>query len=115
MKKFFSFCFLLFVSVYVESAEFTGKIQSIAAGPGLGNVILIRVEGHSTDAPWATPVCAHGFWSFKFDTSAPGGKEAYSLLLAAYTSKTSVVINGTGTCPGLPDQIQNLGYTRNAF
>lgn len=114
MKRLFAVILLPFFSESLIAAEFSGKIQSIATGPNLGSVILVRVEGHSSTAPWAAAGCANGFWSFKFDTASAGGKETYSLLLAAYTSKSSVVIGGTGSCPtvGGVEQVQNLGYTR---
>jgi len=102
-----------FFSFSVNAAEFSGTITSIASGPNLGSVVLIRVDGQSVSAPWSVACSSQGFWSFKFDTSAAGGKETYSLLLAAYASKTSVTIAGTGICsPGAIGNVQDLGYAR---
>ena len=115
MEKILFFSVLAFFSFASNAAEFSGKVQSIAAGPNLGSIVLVRVEGHSPTASWAASGCTNGFWSFKFDSSTAGGKETYSLLLAAYAAKSSVVINGTGTCSGQPEQIQSLGYARFEF
>ncbi|PUA28117.1 MAG: hypothetical protein B0W54_16665 [Cellvibrio sp. 79] len=118
MKKLLLATLFSFLSGNLIAAEFSGKIQSIGAGPGLGSIVLIRVENHSASAPWAAAGCANGFWSFKFDTAVAGGKETYSQLLAAYTSQSTVVIEGTGTCPttsGGLAQVQNLSYTRFAY
>lgn len=112
MKKIFLFCFSL-ISINATAAGFSGKIQSIASGPNLGNTILVRVENHSTTAPWSIGCSTSSFWSFKFDSSSPGGKEAYSLLLAAYASQSVVVIEGTGSCAAnSATDIQNLSYVR---
>lgn len=117
MKKLILITMLSILSKNIIAAEFSGKIQSIATGPNLGSIVLVRVEGHSASSPWSVTGCANGFWSFKFDSAAAGGKEAYSLLLAAYASKSNVVISGTGNCPSVPgiEQVQNLGYTRFDF
>jgi hypothetical protein len=117
MKRLFAVILIFFFSESLIASEFSGKIQSIATGPNLGSVVLVRVEGHSSTAPWAVSGCTDGFWSFKFDAASAGGKETYSLLLAAYASKASVVISGTGSCPtvGGVEQVQNIGYTRFAL
>ncbi len=101
------------LSCNVIAAEFKGRIQTIATGPNLGNVILVKVENHSSSAVWSTSCSTDQFWSFKFDPSVPGGMESYSLLLAAYAAEKKVVINGTGTCTsGEFDDVQDLHYTR---
>ncbi len=118
MRKVFAITLLTLFSGDLIAAEYSGKIQSIAAGPGLGSLVLVRVENHSPSAPWSAAGCANGFWSFKFDSASAGGKETYSLLLTAYSSKSNVVISGTGNCPtnsGGVEQVQNLGYTRFEF
>lgn len=112
LSKYF-FVLILAVASTVGAAEFRGKIDTIAAGPGLGDFVFVRVAGHSPVAPWSVDCSSNGYWSFKFDTSAPAGNETYSLLLAAYTAKSEVIINGTGSCSaGAGEDIQNLFYTR---
>lgn len=116
MKHILLFCFLTIISINSCFAGFTGKIQSIAAGPNWSGTILVRVENHSATAPWSAACSTNGFWSFKFDSSAPGGKETYSLLLAAYASQAKVVIDGTGACTAnFSTDIQNLSYVRFDF
>lgn len=113
MKKIFSIFVLTLFSINASAAGFSGRIQSIATGPNLGNTILVRVEGHSTTAPWSTGCSTSSFWSFKFDSSVPGGKEAYSQLLAAYASQSLIVIEGTGACTGSSfTEVQNMSYVR---
>lgn len=113
MKNILSFFILTLISVNSNAASYSGKIQSIATGPNLGNTILVRVEGHSTTAPWSTSCSTSSFWSFKFDSSVPGGKEAYSQLLAAYASQSLIVIEGTNSCTGSAfTDIQNMSYVR---
>ncbi len=113
MRNIFTLFILAMLSINSNAAGFSGKIQSIATGPGLGNTILVRVEGHSTTANWSTGCSTGGFWSFKFDSSAPGGKEAYSQLLAAYASQSLVVIEGTGSCTSSSfTDVQNMLYVR---
>ena len=112
MKGIIVFLFLFF-SFNINAAEFSGPITSIATGPNLGNIVLIRVDGQSVSAPWSIACSNQGFWSFKLDASTAGGKETYSLLLAAYASKASVTIAGTGICsPGAIGNVQDLGYAR---
>lgn len=115
MQKILLFCFFTVISLN-SNAGFTGKIQSIAAGPNWNGIILVRVENHSATAPWSTGCSTNTFWSFKFDSNSPGGKETYSLLLAAYASQSRVVIDGTGSCAAnLSTDIQNLSYVRFDF
>ncbi len=117
MKKIYLFVFCLVISTGSTAAEFVGKIQSIAVGPNLGNLVLVRVEGHSPSAEWSAQCSNNGFWSFKFDSSGLGGKETYSLLLTAYASKAPIVIAGTGGCSAgdSSNNVQNINYARLAF
>ena len=114
--KFYVVSMLLLASINSHSAEFKGGISTLATGPNLGDFVYIKVENHSSSASWSTGCATDNYWSFKFETSSTGGKEAYSLLLSAYASGKKVVIAGTGGCEGkIGDDIQNLGYTRFDF
>ena len=94
------------------AADFVGKVKTIATGPSLGNIVLVQVEEHSSSAAWSSSCSANSYWSFKFDTSLNGGKEAYSLLLSAHAAKSNVVLSGAGTCSGQWGDVQDMAYTR---
>ena len=111
-KIIFAFIFAAATST-AGATEFRGRIDTLAAGPGLEGLIFVRVVAHSPVAPWSIACSSNSYWSFKFDTSAPGGNETYSLLLAAYTARSEVVIKGAGSCSaGAGEDIQDLYYTR---
>ena len=107
---------LLLACLNVSAAEFAGKVETIAAGPGLGDTVYVRVVNHSASAPWSIDCSSHPYWSFRFDATTAGGWQSYSLALEAYTSGKTVVINGTGECTddGTFSNVQDMLYLRFA-
>ncbi|NPU94663.1 MAG: hypothetical protein HPY82_22350 [Gammaproteobacteria bacterium] len=96
------FAVLCVFSGIVHAAQpqpYTGKIDTIGVGPGLGNKAFLRVVGHSVSAPYTTACSANSsYWTYAFDISSDAGKALYSLLLSAHTANRNVAIYGLGTC-----------------
>lgn len=99
VKKTFIGFAVLVLSLCAISASATqyhpATITHIASGGAYSGDIVIRLSGHD-DAN--QPGCASGFWSMRFDGTTEKGKQAYALALLAWSTGSSLTVQGESFC-----------------
>lgn len=109
----------LFVSLFVlliasvsqayEPGNYTGKIKEILAGPGHGGNLYIAVTGTVTPQVEGGSVCTTDpGQSFVVDTNNPLSTTWVSMLLTAYAADKDVYLQGTGSCSGTVESLNQI-------
>jgi len=86
---------IIFISTNAFAGGVTGEIDKVFMGPAYGSHVVVVFSRDSV-----TPSCgteSDASYTFYFDSDAPGGHVTASAMLAAYTAKLNVVIQGGGS------------------
>jgi hypothetical protein len=99
--------YLLFLSTLfafgANATTYTGTIGKIYMGPAYGSSVLVLMPRNAVPSPSCSGATSSDY-GFYFDADTPSGKLLASAVLAAYVSKSSVVIQGggPGSCSASP-------------
>lgn len=112
-RKFVTAWVLLWFCLYASYAQAVGvgigRAHIVHIGPNYPNEVYFTVQTAT-----GQPVCSNGQVienRFIINLAAPGGKDAYGVLLAAELASKPVYVYGKGTCD-LHPAYEDVGWVR---